>query len=293
MTDLPQGDGVPAQGGLLTLQEAAAVVGCHYMTLYRKVRAGEVPALLAGGRYRIRPADLEEWLSQRPARGGATASPVERRNWGMHATTFLDALMNGTGEHARSLIERLVANGADPVDVCDRVLAPALHAIGERWAAGTVSIAHEHRATATVQGIVAAIAPAFAVPGPRRGTAVVATVVRSRHTTGSSMVAGALRADRFTVHYLGGDLPTVDLVDLAAAEAADVVALSCPPLSSLTAVHAAVAALDAVEIPVILGGAGIDAETATSFGAFGYGQSLREAQKLARSAVADRRRREA
>jgi excisionase family DNA binding protein len=38
---------------LLTLQEAADIVGCHYQTLYRRVRKGEVPALVAGGSYRI------------------------------------------------------------------------------------------------------------------------------------------------------------------------------------------------------------------------------------------------
>ena len=294
MTDLPHGDGVPAPdgdgapagGGLLTLQEAAGVVGCHYMTLYRKVRSGEVPALLAGGRYRIRPADLEAWLQKRPAVAGATTSAVDRRNWELHATTFYAAVTEGTGEQARVQVERLVANGADPVEVCERVITPALHAIGERWAAGTMSIAEEHRATATVHGIVAAIAPAFSRPGPRRGVAVVATVVRSRHTTAAAMVAGALRADRFVVHYLGGDLPTSDLVELATSETADVVALSCPPGSSLRSVQAAVASLTAVEIPTIVGGAGIDSAAAAAFGAFGYGRDLRDAQRLARAALA-------
>jgi methanogenic corrinoid protein MtbC1 len=152
-----------------------------------------------------------------------------------------------------------------------------------------MSVAHEHRATATVQGIVAAIAPAFSVPGPRRGIAVVATVVRSRHTIGSLMVAGALRADRFVVHYLGGDLPTVDLVHLSEEVRADVVALSCPPRSSLIAVQAAVAALSAAGIPVILGGAGVDGRATETFGAFGHGTDLRDAQRLARAAVAGAR----
>ncbi len=284
MTDLPPGDRVGAQG-LLSLQEAAAVVGCHYMTLYRKVRAGEIPALLAGGRYRIRPTDLEEWLELRPARAGATTRHVDRRDWGMHATTFLAALTTGTGEAPRAQIERLVGNGADPVDVCHRVLAPALHAVGERWADGSMSVAHEHRASTTIQAIVAAIAPAFSRPGPRRGIAIVATAVRSKHSIGASMVAGALRADRFVVHDLGADLPIVDLVEFAEAERADLVALSCPEPTSLPAVHATVGALTAVDIPVILGGAGIDARTARSFGAFGHGDTLRDAQTLAQAAV--------
>ena len=63
---------------MLTLQEAADVVGCHYQTLYRRVRNGDIPALVAGGSYRIRREDLDAWLEERDQRAGAVPDRGQR-----------------------------------------------------------------------------------------------------------------------------------------------------------------------------------------------------------------------
>ena len=270
---------------LLSLQEAAAVVGVHYLTLYRKVRAGEVPALLAGGRYRIRRADLDRWLLERPARRGATATAPARRDWSRHAERFTALLIDGRVDEARFSVDRLVANGADPVEVCERVMAPALVAVGVAWERGEISVADEHRASAIVEAAIAMIWPALATPGPRRGIAVTTTAAGNRHTLPALMVAGALRADRFVVHFLGGDLPVEDVVALALREQADVVAISTTPDVTFEQVEAIVRPLVSAGLATIVGGPGIDAEGARALGALGYGTTLRDAQRLAQRAV--------
>jgi excisionase family DNA binding protein len=283
-----EGSGSTDGDALLSLQEAADVVGVHYLTLYRKVRSGELPALLAGGRYRIRRSDLDLWLSARSARGGATATVPGRRDWPRHVDALLAALVEGTGEGARDLLTRLVENGADPIEVCERVIAPALREIGDRWARGEASVADEHRATAVIETTLGRLAPTFSRPGRRRGVAVVTTARGNRHTVPAAMVASALRADRFVVHYVGGDLPTPDLVDLAVREEARVAAISCSYSEDTEALAEAIAAFAAVDIPVIVGGAGVDGDVAERLGAFGYGATLQEAQRLAREALAAR-----
>src|SRR6516225_8687883 len=42
----------------LSIEEAAARLGVHYMTIYRYVRIGRLPAERRGGRWRIREEDL-------------------------------------------------------------------------------------------------------------------------------------------------------------------------------------------------------------------------------------------
>lgn len=51
----------------LSTGEAAAVAGCHGVTIWRAIQAGELEAVRLGptGAYRIDPRALEEWL--RPA----------------------------------------------------------------------------------------------------------------------------------------------------------------------------------------------------------------------------------
>ena len=180
-----------------------------------------------------------------------------------------------------------MANGADPVDVCELVLAPALTEVGERWHRGTVSVAEEHRASAIVLDVLASIGRAFSTPGRRRGVAVVATPPGNLHGLAPAMVAAALRADRFTVHHVGADVPVDDLVGLAVSVRADVAMLSVALRSSRQEeLAASIRALEGLGIPALVGGRGIDAAGAAAAGASGYGDSLRDAQRLAREAVA-------
>src|SRR5438128_1443270 len=79
------------------------------------------------------------------------------------------------------------------------VVAPALRRIGDDWAAGKVSIAQEHRASAICERLIALHA---GQPGGRpRGRAVVATPPGERHGLPALMAAACLREDRWLVHH--------------------------------------------------------------------------------------------
>ncbi len=55
---------VPAQGPLLTVAEVAEILRVSNMTVYRLIKAGDLPALRVGKNYRIREADLTTFLSE-------------------------------------------------------------------------------------------------------------------------------------------------------------------------------------------------------------------------------------
>ena len=63
------GVGMERQGGdrlagpLLTVAEVAQVLRVSNMTVYRLIKAGELPALRVGKNYRIREPDLEAYLA--------------------------------------------------------------------------------------------------------------------------------------------------------------------------------------------------------------------------------------
>ncbi len=241
---------------LLTLQQAAARLGCHYMTLYRRVRTGELDAVLVGGAYRVRLAELDRWLEHRPARRGAVPAraATRPRAWEQHAERFHEVAVRGDGEAAVRCIERLAANGAEPVEICERVIAPAMARIGHAWQRGARTEAQEHRASAIVEAVLARMSTLFSRPGPRRGTAVVGTPAGERHSLPALMVACALRADGWVVHYLGCDLPPAAFAQLAREEEASIAALSCAQGTSRPALLEAVAELAAEGIPVLVGG---------------------------------------
>ena len=55
--------------GLLGLQEAADQLGVHYMTAYRYVRTGRLPATRIGSQWWIDPRDLPSAAAGSPVTG--------------------------------------------------------------------------------------------------------------------------------------------------------------------------------------------------------------------------------
>jgi excisionase family DNA binding protein len=50
---------------LLTVAEVAATMRVSNMTVYRLIKAGDLPALRVGKNYRIRESDVDRYLSER------------------------------------------------------------------------------------------------------------------------------------------------------------------------------------------------------------------------------------
>ena len=55
-------------GNLLTVAEVAAAMRVSNMTVYRLIKAGELPAVRVGKNYRIREADVQSYLAERSVR---------------------------------------------------------------------------------------------------------------------------------------------------------------------------------------------------------------------------------
>lgn len=56
---------------LLTVQEVADAMRVSRMTVYRLIKAGELPAIRVGRHFRIRGADLDRYLELQTVGGGS------------------------------------------------------------------------------------------------------------------------------------------------------------------------------------------------------------------------------
>jgi MerR family transcriptional regulator, light-induced transcriptional regulator len=251
----------------MQLRGAADALGVHYQTAYAWVREGSLPARKVGRGYVVEDADVAA-LAQRRRLGSLPAHRIGVRDWPAQAGQLYTAIVAGQETHARHWLGRLAA-GVTLVDLCEHVIAPALRRIGDDWAAGQVSIAQEHRASAICERL---IAQHTAQPGGRpRGRAVVATPPGERHGLPALMAAACLRQDRWLVHHLATDLPVAEVTRLAAAVGADLVVFSsATPHGARRARAAARAAAAADPHPHALAGQ--------------PGDSLRDLIQLARSA---------
>jgi excisionase family DNA binding protein len=195
----------------MQLREAADTLGVHYQTAYGWVRQGVLPARKVGRGYEVLDSDVQS-LAARRDQGREPPPYVQVRDWDARADRLYWELVLGDETQARRGLDSLA--GSVPLrDLCERIMAPAMRQIGDNWAAGRLSIAEEHRASAICERLLATRAQQ--PPGRPRGTAVVATPPGERHGLPALMAAACLREDRWLVHHLATDLPFAEVTRLA------------------------------------------------------------------------------
>jgi MerR family transcriptional regulator, light-induced transcriptional regulator len=207
----------------MQLSEAAEALGVHYQTAYGWVRQGTLPARKLPRGYEVSEGAVRDLLARRAA--GAEPPPEVRvRDWDAQAGRLYAALLAGDEAQARQVFGRLTGGGVPLAELCDLVIAPALRRIGAEWAAGELSIAAEHQATAICERLIAAN---FRPPqGRPRGVAVAATPPGERHGLAALMAAACLCEDRWQVHHLATDLPVDEVIRFAADTGASLIVLS-------------------------------------------------------------------
>lgn len=195
---------------LIALADAAEQLGVHYMTAYRYVRTGRMYAVKRGGKWWVEPSAIE---AVREEGVGVRRSGSEPRE--MLVEPFAARLLAGDSGGCWDLITDALRGGAPPKEVHSRLLHPALVQVGERWATGEISIAAEHRATATANRLIGQMGPLFRHPGRRRGTVVIGVLAGDPHSLPSAMLADLLADRRLDVVDLGADTPAESFVETA------------------------------------------------------------------------------
>lgn len=271
-------------GERLSLNEAAELLGVHYMTAYRYVRLGQLPAEKSGGSWQVRRADLDalrEGLAggSGPKAGGSGSGSGRSRRapW---AERLEARLIAGDLGGAWGVIESALAAGAELDEVYLDILSPAMQSIGMRWSMGELDIAVEHRASGIAVRLIGRLGPRFARRGRSRGTIVIGAPSGERHSLPLALLADLLRGDGWEVSDLGADTPAESFVR-ACAEVSDLVAVgvsvSTPELlESAAATCAALRAALPSTVYVAVGGAAVaDQAHAQSMGADGWAPSAR------------------
>ncbi|MFE5301343.1 B12-binding domain-containing protein [Streptomyces sp. NPDC056632] len=183
-------------------------------------------------------------------------------------------------------------------DVLLDVIGPVQARVGREWAAGRLSVAQEHAVTAIQDRVIAALAHRTA-PRPAVGRAVrrrdgapvhrvtIACVDGEWHALPARLLAEVLRGRGFDVDYLGAQVPTSHLIAHLHQTGTDVVALSSSLPVRLPSAHAAITAVQAVGLPVLVGGAafGPDGRYARLLGADGWAPDARAAATLLASGL--------
>ena len=245
--------------GLLGLQEVADRLGVHYMTAYRYVRTGRLPATRIGAQWWVDPHDLRA-VGEGSMVAGRSRTVTRKASRATAARRLEDRFIAGDEPGAWAIVESRLGSGSEPDDVLLDGLGQAMRSVGEGWEAGDYTVDDEHRASGVATRVVARLGARFTTRGPKRGSVILGTPPHELHGLPTAMAANFLRGRGFDVVDLGANVPD-DAFGNAVTKTPKVVAVAVAVTTGNhdRAVRAIVRAVHKVSpgLPVLVGGAGV------------------------------------
>lgn len=199
---------------------------------------------------------------------------------------FVAAAESTSSAETEAAIDEILASGSFEA-VVDDLLLPAAAAIGESWAAGRMSVAAEHAASAAIARRLAAAFQAAAAAN--RTSVLVGLPPGSRHELGALAFAVALRRRGIGVMYLGSDVPVDAWVDIAHRTKARAAVIGVVTAADQAPAAAVVDALRAGSVGIVaVGGAAATGQPGDSNGVVVLPSRVVEASEVIARAIGRR-----
>ncbi|WP_426756981.1 MerR family transcriptional regulator [Myxococcus sp. Y35] len=166
---------------------------------------------------------LPQLLAEPGAGGAAVGLALPRSNAEAWRASVLTAAQAYDQPAVSEVLDEVLA-ALPPLKACEEVLAPLLCDVGERWQAGTLTVAQEHLVSQMVRARLVSLL--HAAPQGRHRHAVLACFPDEEHEMGLLGAALRLRHLGARVTLLGQRVPASDLGRAVEALRPDVVGLS-------------------------------------------------------------------
>jgi len=200
---------------LLTVQEAATVVGVSTSTLKRMCERESIPIIRTpGGHRRIDKMDLNRVATRHQLLRHAKTSKkaiVAR----VSADQILSNLLKGNAMEVANLLSRSKSTGFELVQALEDCLVCALWKVGEMWRDKRIDIYQEHICTNTALTAMDYLRQQLQVDSLTAGIAVGGSLFPSIETLTSKLVGLSLELIGVRAVDLGGSLPPESLAQAA------------------------------------------------------------------------------
>ena len=202
--------------------------------------------------------DERELRSTRPDARDSVAAEAASAQVGLDACERAVRALYGAELH-RQLMRALVERG--PMRFVDDLVAPLCRRIGALWEDGTLSVAHEHVASAAIRQALGFLLETLRVAADDAPRMVVTTPAGQRHEFGAMMAAAIAATSGWNVTYLVPDLPVGDIAAAVRQSRARILALSIITTRNAPALAEELRGLRAAVGPrttIVAGGAAVD-----------------------------------
>ena len=201
-----------------------------------------------------------------------------------------DLVSRGKAKLTPAAVQEAIDAGFAPDEVLNKMIS-AMDVVGEKFKNGEIFVPEMLIAAKAMKKGVEVLKPLLAAGAAGAlGKVVIGTVAGDLHDIGKNLVAMMIESAGFEVIDLGVDVPVEKFIEAAKEEGVKIVACSALLTTTMPALEATVAALNALEnraaIKVMVGGAPITQEFADKVGADAYTPDAATAAKKAKELVA-------
>lgn len=250
---------------MLTPKQGAKLLGVSESTVRRWCDSGDLStSRTSGGHRRIEVNTLLAFargrgltvVSMAPAatagQGGRLSNDQELAN------RLYEQLVTASSEgRASDFAQDLVAELGEVTTLCDQIITPALHRIGNEWSSETLRIHQEHMATQECLAAVLAARSHVGVPEAEH-VAICASLENDPYALAPAMCSLALRSAGMRSILLGPNTPGPEVLRAAVEHGAALIAVSVSVTpSSARELDEICSEADAAGIRVALGGRGL------------------------------------
>jgi corrinoid protein of di/trimethylamine methyltransferase len=204
--------------------------------------------------------------------------------------SLYEAILNGDAKIAHGITEQAIKDGADPIQLVDEFMIPAMNEVGRRFESNEYFVPELLISARAMKGALDLVRPLLVARGAKPlGTVAVGTVKGDLHDIGKNLVAAMLEGGGFEVIDLGVNVPPEKFIAAINEKGAQIVAMSALLTTTMPAMKSTIDALKQAgvrqKVKVLIGGAPITQKYADEIGADGYSENAVGAVSVARQTL--------
>ena len=193
------------------------------------------------------------------------------------------AIVDHDKEKAVRLVEKLIADGEDPLEIMNNGFIPGINEVGDLFGRGMVFLPELVQAADVMKSVTEMVNSALPSreSEERNGSIVIATVKGDVHDIGKCIVVALLQANGYTVYDLGRDVDTDRIIEEALRVKADIIGTSALLTTTMSRQKELEQALKTAglrdKFKTIVGGAPVTARWAANIGSDAYAEDAQDA----------------
>nr|WP_321469014.1 corrinoid protein [uncultured Desulfobulbus sp.] len=199
-------------------------------------------------------------------------------------------VIGGDGGMLNTMIEMALGTGTPASEILNKGLLPAMDMVGQKMKTGDMFIPEVLMSARTMQAGIELLTPHLeGGESMNAGTCVIGTVEGDLHDIGKNLVGMMLSGSGFKVIDLGVDVKSQAFIDAAKEHNAKIIGMSTLLTTTMVKMEDTIKSLAEAglsdKVKVIIGGAPVTQQYATSIGADGYAFNAPDAVQKAKELV--------